>query len=664
MSQKHRLKRDRNRRGLLTVGVGSCLAICLTAGVLTATTSTSAPVTYNPDYTCAVPFLLQGSSATIANTGVTVTATTNTAVQGDTSATYLYQSNSRISTTLTFSPPIPAIKMTTRNHADATLETLTFTGSGGSFTGSVTNSNTSLIYDTGDEFTGMLASVAIAYTYDTPVIDLARGSYLDMFISCVGLTPSTQTVTGMTGTPITATSAFTQKGFYGDMSYAVTSGTLPAGLTLDSATGVISGTPTAASSATITVTASGSAFGSATTAVTFSVTAPTVTFNANGGSGSMVSQSSAGPANLTANAFARSGFTFAGWNAAANGSGTAYANQAAYSFASSVTLYAQWTAVPAPPAPASEPVVDEASAPSPKPSPTPTVLGNLDPIPNQVNGNVPLAGVPEGQSLYLLAGVPTGVRVVPNAASSPTGLVATGDGFTMRLTGRGGNGDPLGLGGQAQLVLQSLQSGARSGSASSGAVCVVGTPVAESSGSGFKSGTPVKLYLLPGTTLGSFAVGADGTYAGSVPVPVGLPVGGQTLQVNGFAPSGAVRSVSLGVQVVPVRQVAARMSKAKVFFAPLSPVISDQGKRALDALAKKVGRSGKAGKRAVVVGFVQQTSSTRNDDSLSTRRARAVAAYLKSKGVKGLYQVRGEGIAGPGNDARRVNVDINYRPGC
>lgn len=659
MSQKHRLKRDRNRRGLLTLWIGSCLAICLTVGVLTATTSTSAPVTYNPDYTCAVPFLLQGSSATIANTGVTVTATTNTAVEGNTSATYLYQNNSRISTTLTFSPPIPAIKMTTRNHADAVLETLTFTGSGGAFTGSVTNSNTSLIYDTGDEFTGMLASVAIAYTYDTPMPDFARGSYLDMYISCVGLTPSTQTVTGMTGTPITATSAFTQKGFYGDMSYAVTSGTLPAGLTLDSATGVISGTPTAASSATITVTASGSTFGLVTTTVTFSVTAPTVTFNPNGGSGSMSSQSSAGPANLTANVFTRSGFTFAGWNAAANGSGTAYANQATYAFASSVTLYAQWTAVPAPPAPS--PVVEESSAPSPKPSPTPTVLGNLDPIPNQVNGNVPLAGVPEGQSLYLLAGVPTGVRVVPNASSSPTGLVATGDGFTMRLTGRGGNGDPLGLGGQAQLVLQSLQSGARSGL---GAVCVVGTPVAESSGSGFKPETPVKLYLLPGTTLGSFAVGADGTYAGSVPVPVGLPVGGQTLQVNGFAPSGAVRSVSLGVQVVPVRQVAARMSQARVFFAPLSPVISEQGKRALDALAKKVGRSDKAGKRAVVVGFVQQTSSTRNDDSLSTRRARAVAAYLKSKGVKGEYQVRGEGIAGPGNDARRVNVAINYRPGC
>lgn len=236
----------------------------------------------------------------------------------------------------------------------------------------------------------------------------------------------------------------------------------------------------------------------------------------------------------------------------------------------------------------------------------------------------------------------------------------------MRLTGRGGNGDPLGLGGQAQLVLQSLQSAARSGSAgsagsASGAVCVVGKPVAESSGSGFKAGTQVRLYLLPGTVLGSFPVGADGTYAGSVPVPVGLPLGGQTLQANGFAPSGAVRSVSLGVQVVPARVAVSRRASARVFFAPLSPVISAQGRRALDALARKAGRSGR---QAVVVGFVQQTSSTGNDQSLSTRRARAVAAYLKSKGVKGAYAVRGDGIAGPGNDARRSNVTITYRPGC
>lgn len=74
--------------------------------------------------------------------------------------------------------------------------------------------------------------------------------------------------------------------------------------------------------------------------------AKTVTFNANGGTGSMASQSSASAANLTPNSLVRTGFTFAGWNTAANGSGVTYANLASYPFIADVTLYAQWTANP------------------------------------------------------------------------------------------------------------------------------------------------------------------------------------------------------------------------------------------------------------------------------------------------------------------------------
>lgn len=72
----------------------------------------------------------------------------------------------------------------------------------------------------------------------------------------------------------------------------------------------------------------------------------TVTFNANGGSGSMTAQTSGTSAALTTNAFTYSGYTFAGWNTAANGSGTAYSNGATFPFSSDTTLYAQWTANP------------------------------------------------------------------------------------------------------------------------------------------------------------------------------------------------------------------------------------------------------------------------------------------------------------------------------
>lgn len=67
-----------------------------------------------------------------------------------------------------------------------------------------------------------------------------------------------------------------------------------------------------------------------------------VTFNANGGSGSMANQTASSATNLTANTFTRSGFTFAGWATSASGT-VAYADGASYTFASSTTLYAVWT---------------------------------------------------------------------------------------------------------------------------------------------------------------------------------------------------------------------------------------------------------------------------------------------------------------------------------
>jgi uncharacterized repeat protein (TIGR02543 family) len=68
----------------------------------------------------------------------------------------------------------------------------------------------------------------------------------------------------------------------------------------------------------------------------------TVTFNANGGAGSMSPETASSPTALTTNTFTRAGYAFTGWNTAANGSGTAYADGASYPFTASATLYAQW----------------------------------------------------------------------------------------------------------------------------------------------------------------------------------------------------------------------------------------------------------------------------------------------------------------------------------
>ena len=73
------------------------------------------------------------------------------------------------------------------------------------------------------------------------------------------------------------------------------------------------------------------------------ISSKVVTFNANGGSGSMAPQVATQPANLTPNAFSRSGYTFASWNTAADGSGITFVNGSLFPFSSNVTLYAQWS---------------------------------------------------------------------------------------------------------------------------------------------------------------------------------------------------------------------------------------------------------------------------------------------------------------------------------
>lgn len=72
-------------------------------------------------------------------------------------------------------------------------------------------------------------------------------------------------------------------------------------------------------------------------------TLKTITFNSNGGTGTMTAQAACAPEAIKTNAYTRAGYTFAGWNAAANGSGTAYSGGANYNFTADVTLYAQWT---------------------------------------------------------------------------------------------------------------------------------------------------------------------------------------------------------------------------------------------------------------------------------------------------------------------------------
>ena len=98
------------------------------------------------------------------------------------------------------------------------------------------------------------------------------GSITITYAAAAALSPATQSLTGSVGTAVTPTTALGASNFTGAVSYSV-SPTLPAGLSLNATTGVISGTPSAGrATAPYTITGTGATSGSATATVTLTIT--------------------------------------------------------------------------------------------------------------------------------------------------------------------------------------------------------------------------------------------------------------------------------------------------------------------------------------------------------------------------------------------------------
>ncbi len=118
------------------------------------------------------------------------------------------------------------------------------------------------------------------------------------------------------------------------------------------AVGSTSGALTYVASGTCTIEATQAADvidgdGSAASETNITVSVPishSVTFNGNGSTGGLMApETDFAPTPLSANAFSRTGYVFARWNSAADGSGTAYADGASDPFTANQTLFAQWT---------------------------------------------------------------------------------------------------------------------------------------------------------------------------------------------------------------------------------------------------------------------------------------------------------------------------------
>jgi uncharacterized repeat protein (TIGR02543 family) len=87
---------------------------------------------------------------------------------------------------------------------------------------------------------------------------------------------------------------------------------------------------------------------SASNSITTAAITHQITFDANGGTGTMAQQTviQGVSTQLSANVFTRAGFVFRGWNSAANGTGSEnFSNQANITRSAAITLYAMWTSL-------------------------------------------------------------------------------------------------------------------------------------------------------------------------------------------------------------------------------------------------------------------------------------------------------------------------------
>lgn len=109
------------------------------------------------------------------------------------------------------------------------------------------------------------------------------------------------------------------------------------------------GWATSASATTATYSAGGSytANASATLYAVWQIKTYAITYNSNGGSGSVANQTKTygTPLTLQSSGYTRTGYTLTGWNTASDGSGTSYALGGSYTANSAATLYAQWTII-------------------------------------------------------------------------------------------------------------------------------------------------------------------------------------------------------------------------------------------------------------------------------------------------------------------------------
>ena len=135
------------------------------------------------------------------------------------------------------------------------------------------------------------------------------------------------------------------------------------------------------------------------------------------------------------------------------------------------------------------------------------------------------------QSLAFENGSAVGVELARNRSES--GYILNGDGWVVNLEATDTTGTPLVLDNSGNIILNEERA-------------------VSFSGTGFAPGSTIRVWLFSDPSeLTTVVADANGNFSGTTTLPVGIPEGQHTVQLNGLSKDGQVRSVSLGVVVQP-----------------------------------------------------------------------------------------------------------------
>lgn len=149
-------------------------------------------------------------------------------------------------------------------------------------------------------------------------------------------------------------------------------------------------------------------------------------------------------------------------------------------------------------------------------------------------------------------------------------------------------------------------------------------------GDGFAPGTLIASYL-PGAwadSLGQSTVESDGTFEVNAMIPASLRAGQYVFQVNGLGTATSVRSVNLGMQLLPALRKAAKATSLRVTFPSATTTMTSASTSALGAFVK---RNGTKSASALIVPVVR-AKATKAQATQARQQALAVKESLVDQG--------------------------------